>query len=403
MMHFFSTPLRNLRTLSYRMRLGVLGLCYLLCILVFTVSFVFTHDASLFALPVALAAWLFRRRETSIFLCIVILTVALFNTFYMASYIWPRGLLISFLIGSLIFIVVAFFISYLRDMLDATEEARRVSQEAEQQIADANKIQQRLNRSKDQLLLNVSHEMRTPLTEIRGYLDLLQSYDIQLDAETRGTFLTNAISGCEELEGLVNNMLDAMHAGNITPRLDKVIVAQIVQEVLQQFDPRKLQVFSLYTDIPGHLQARADSQYVRRVLRNLLSNAFKYAQPNTPVILTAGLHQAHNGGTYVCIRVQDAGPGIPLEEKNLLFEKFARLERDLYGKTRGTGLGLYISKQLVEVMGGTIWVESSGVAGEGSTFCFTLPYMPPKPIALLNENSTHYIQGSSTIQHGNAV
>ena len=94
------------------------------------------------------------------------------------------------------------------------------------------------------------------------------------------------------------------------------------------------------------------------------------------------MHQAENGGTYVCLRVQDAGPGIPPEEKSLLFEKFARLERDLYGKTRGTGLGLYISKQLVEGMGGTIWVESSGIEGEGSTFCFTLPYMPPKSASL---------------------
>ncbi len=399
-MHFFSTPLRDLRALPYRMRLGVLGLCYLLCTLVFTVSFFYTHDASLFGLPVALVAWLFKRRETSIFLCIIIFTVALFNTFYMASYIWPRSLIISFLIGSLIFIVVAFFISYLRGMLDTTEEARRLAQEAERQIAEANKIQQRLNRSKDQLLLNISHEMRTPLTEIHGYLDLLQSYDTQLDATMRETFVTNAISGCEELEGLVNNVLDAMHAGNITPRLDNVIVAQVVQEVLQQFDPRKLQAFSLYTDIPGHLQARADSQYVRRILRNLLSNAFKYAQPHTPVALTAGLHQASNGGTYICVRVQDAGPGIPLEEKSQLFEKFARLERDLYGKTRGTGLGLYISKQLVEVMGGTIWVESSGIVGEGSTFCFTLPYMSSKPRALLDGNAIQYVQRPSTIQRG---
>ena len=95
-------------------------------------------------------------------------------------------------------------------MPDVTEEARRISQEAEQQIAEANRIQQRLNRSKDQLLLNVSHEMCTPLTEIHGYLDLLQSYNTKLDVKTCKTFLTNAISGCEELEGLVNNVLAAI-------------------------------------------------------------------------------------------------------------------------------------------------------------------------------------------------
>ncbi len=395
MTHFFSTPLRNLRTLSYGMRLSVLSFSYLACVLVFTVSFFYSHDASFFALPVALAAWLFKRRETSICVGIVILTVALFNTFYTPGYAWPRSLIISFLLGSFIFIIVALFISFLRETLDVTEEARRLFQEAEQRISEVNKQQQQLNRFKDQLLMNVSHEMRTPLTEIHGYLDLLQVYDGQLDVKARVTFLANAISGCEELEGLISNVLDAMQAGSITPRLDKILVAQIVQQVLQQFDPRKLQAFSFDTDIPAQLQVRADPQYVRRVLRNLLSNAFKYSQPHTPIALTAGLHQAENGGTYVCIRVQDVGPGIPPQEKSQLFEKFARLERDLYGKTRGTGLGLYISRQLVEVMGGTIWVESSGIVGEGSTFCFTLPYMPPKDVSLLPDVSMQHIASLS--------
>lgn len=78
----------------------------------------------------------------------------------------------------------------------------------------------------------------------------------------------------------------------------------------------------------------------------------------------------------VCLSVQDAGPGIPPEELPLLFEKFVRLKRDLGGLTRGTGLGLYICKCLVEAMEGHIWVESSGRSGEGSRFCITLPCFP---------------------------
>jgi len=197
--------------------------------------------------------------------------------------------------------------------------------------------------------------------------------------------------------------MDAMHAGNITPRLDKIVMAQVVQEVLQQFDPRKLQNFSIYTNISAHLQARADAQYVRRIVRNLLSNAFKYAPPHTAIALSADLHEAANGGSYVCVRVKDAGPGIPPREKSQLFEKFVRLERDLYGATRGTGLGLYISKQLVEVMGGNIWVESSGVAGEGSTFCFTLPYLTPGPVALFDGKDPHQVHIPATVYRGKAV
>jgi signal transduction histidine kinase len=82
----------------------------------------------------------------------------------------------------------------------------------------------------------------------------------------------------------------------------------------------------------------------------------------------------------VCVSVQDAGPGIPPLEASVLFGKFVRLKRDLVGSVRGTGLGLYISKQLVEAMGGNIWVESTGIAGQGSRFSFTLPYVVPDEI-----------------------
>ena len=83
--------------------------------------------------------------------------------------------------------------------------------------------------------------------------------------------------------------------------------------------------------------------------------------------------QGSDGISEVCICVQDAGPGILPEDIPLLFGKFVRLKRDLAGSIRGTGLGLYISKQLVEAMGGSIWVESTGVAGQGSRLYFTLP------------------------------
>jgi len=115
------------------------------------------------------------------------------------------------------------------------------------------------------------------------------------------------------------------------------------------------------------------------VLRNLLSNAFKYTPPRTTVRVIATRFdpaiQCPDGISEACICVQDAGPGIPPEDIPLLFGKFVRLKRDLASSIRGTGLGLYISKQLVEAMGGSIWVESAGVAGQGSRFYFTLPVL----------------------------
>ncbi len=376
-MHFINVRLRFLRDLSYRRRVGVLSLCFLACLLLFLWSFFFfTRDASLFALPVALAAWMFKRRETLVIVGCIIVAVALLNSIMLGSVAWPRNLVVSFFFGSLVFIAEALFISYLREMLDVMEETRRKSQEAEALTAEANKQQQRLNRMKDQLLLNVSHEMRTPLTELQGYLELLQVFQGQLDEGTYTTFVNNAISGCSDLEMMLSNVLEAVNAGNITPRLEKLSIAQVVHDVLQQFDPRKQEAFVIRAEIPENLIVMADQQHVRRVIRNLLSNAFKYSPAHSLIVISSSSYPDANGCTYVCTGVKDTGPGIPPAESEQLFEKFSRLERDLFGTTRGTGLGLYISKQLVESMGGRIWVESSGVPGEGSAFCFTLPLVP---------------------------
>jgi signal transduction histidine kinase len=146
-------------------------------------------------------------------------------------------------------------------------------------------------------------------------------------------------------------------------------------------------------DIPSHLVVRANAQYFRQVLRNLLSNATKYAAHDTPIIVSAALHgalvQRDHPSPEICISVKDFGPGIPPENISSLFGQFVRLQRDISGKVRGTGLGLYVSKQLVEAMGGKIWVESTGVAGEGSTFRFTLPCVPrSRVVAKVTTNHT---------------
>jgi signal transduction histidine kinase len=143
------------------------------------------------------------------------------------------------------------------------------------------------------------------------------------------------------------------------------------------------QAHPLQRAIPEGILVWADQHYVRRVLRNLLSNAFKYTPAETPITIEvtlpeeseAGVRQHTPGQVSIC--VQDAGPDIPPAELPLLFQKFVRLKRNLSGSVRGTGLGLYISKQLVEAMGGRIWAESSGVEGEGTRFCFTLPVFMP--------------------------
>src|SRR5581483_4661890 len=233
--------------------------------------------------------------------------------------------------------------------------------------------QQHLGQLKDQFLINVSHELRTPLTELYGYLELLIMHDGVLDEKKRTTFLKHAISGCEELMLLVNNVLDAidLDKGMRPPRIQLASVAQMVNAVLEQIDPRTLHNYDIQVHIAEGLLVNADPQYARQVLRNLLSNAFKYAPRQTQVVVSATLECTTQEASCreITICVQDQGPGIDPDDIPLLFEKFVRLKRHLSGSIRGTGLGLYISKLLVEAMQGRIWVESSGVAGQGSRFC----------------------------------
>ena len=248
------------------------------------------------------------------------------------------------------------------------------------QIASAYEEQRHLNDLKDQFLLNVNHELRTPLTEINGYLSLLSEYHGQLNEETQATFLSHAVHGCEELLHLVNNVLEAIR-GDVNEKatlLESLSVDRVVREVLDLFEPQKRQQHNLKIAIPEQFTVCADRQYLHRILLNLLSNAFKYSPDGATITLSAQVVQnaaeASEGMLeQICISVQDAGQGIPQEEIPVLFGKFVRLKRDMLGTVRGTGLGLYISKQLVEAMGGHIWVESAGIPGLGSRFCFTLP------------------------------
>lgn len=250
--------------------------------------------------------------------------------------------------------------------------------QAQQQAVVAYEQQRQVNQLKDELLVNLNHELRTPLTVIAGYVELLRTQDQQLDPASRMSFLEAAAQGCDELLTLVTHLLEAaaLSQGTWSLHCQPCAVERIVEEVASSLDPRDRQAHPLQMDLVNQALVLADPQYVRQVVRNLLANALKYTPAQTPILLRSSL-RGDPERQQVCITVQDAGPGIPPAEQPLLFQKFVRLRRDLAGTIPGSGLGLYLCKRLVEAMGGQIWVESSGKAGEGSCFCFTLPVSPP--------------------------
>ncbi len=386
----------SLLTLPSKIRLYIVILSYPVSFILYWFIFPVTHNGTTIVLPTVLAAWMFRARTAILCSLIAFSGVVVLNSLMLSTLLWPSNLTITSLLGFLAAILVGLMISAARYALYQVEASRQRALEAEQQkmlayeqrlnaikaehqMEIAYKQQRYLNQLKDEFILNVNHELRTPLTETYGYLEILKHYRETLDEETQADFLSKALDGCESLIQLVNNVLAATYISSEMkePKQEDFAVAPVVESMLDLLDPQEKQEHCFKVVIPAALTIRADQEYVRRILRNLISNACKYSPAHTLITLDAieEFDATLENETPARIRfcIQDAGPGIPADEIPLLFEKFVRLKRDLSGRERGSGLGLYLCKHLVEAMSGRIWVESSGIDGEGSSFYFTLP------------------------------
>lgn len=228
---------------------------------------------------------------------------------------------------------------------------------------------------KDAFLTTASHELRTPLTIVQGYLELLGEMD-DASPELRCAFLTNARRACDELVLLQANIMDASRIKFDAATLvySSIPLKETCCSVVELFEPLIIQQErQVETDIAAGIRVWADETRLKQVFRNLIANALRYSPDKTPIRIIASIEQEQEMAR-VC--VIDYGSGIPAGKQEAIFDKFVRLERDTLSITRGSGLGLYITRQLVEAMRGTIIVESSGVQGEGSTFSFTLPMHP---------------------------
>ena len=230
--------------------------------------------------------------------------------------------------------------------------------------------QKELDRLKDQFIMTASHELRTPLTAVQGYIELLDQYNASLSAERRASFIANAHRGIDELALMVSNIMDASLVGLDVEqvRLSEVSLSSSVQHILEIMEAITTQENrEIHMDVPSNILVRADDLRLRQVLLNFVNNAIKYSPAGTRIDISAD-----RSGEDVTLQVRDYGLGVLPADQDRLFERFVRLERDMNSPVRGAGLGLYISKRLVEAMGGRIWVESSGKPGEGSIFAFTL-------------------------------
>ena len=230
--------------------------------------------------------------------------------------------------------------------------------------------QKELDRMKDQFITTASHELRTPLTAVRGYIELLGDFGLQLPPEELTMCIEKARHGCDELTLLVENIMNVsrVQVDIENVKLSSVPLAASVTPILEILEAIALQDhYTMQHRIPTDVFVIADDLRLRQVLLNLVGNALKYSPAGSEVEITCDVDDEN-----VTVHIRDHGLGVPLEDQECLFDRFVRLERDMNSPARGTGLGLYISKQLIEAMGGRIWVESTGNPGEGSDFVFTL-------------------------------
>jgi len=260
------------------------------------------------------------------------------------------------------------------------------------ELRDALRRAQESERMKNHFLMVASHELRTPLTAVQGYLELLESFGPTLDDESKRRFLINARRACEELVLLLGNVMDIsrIDQDRVSLNFNSVQVNTAVQLILEILGPILVrEKRTVGVNVSGDLVVWADELRLRQVLLNLVSNALKYTPPSSKIAITAEyveraklqkrLSLAHHqpclvsANCYAVIAVRDWGPGIIQEDQQRLFTKFVRLDSAINSLQRGAGLGLYLCRQLVEAMGGCIWIESTGIAGEGATFALALP------------------------------
>jgi signal transduction histidine kinase len=219
------------------------------------------------------------------------------------------------------------------------------------------------------LISDVAHELRTPLSNIRGYLEAAKDGIVEPDGEWVDTLFDEAM--------LLNRLIDDLQelaqadAGHLHLELAAVDLGQVIRSTVDTLLPISLKLgMELTCEIPADLpNVTADSQRVGQVLRNLINNALDYTPAGGWITI-----QARAEGAFVRVAVMDTGSGIAPEHLPFLFERFFRADPSRSRSTGGSGLGLAIVKQLVQAQGGQVGVES--YPGRGSLFYFTLPSIP---------------------------
>ena len=269
-----------------------------------------------------------------------------------------------------------------RNMAHVLEYAELLSRERDlaRELERARAQAESANQAKSDFLANMSHELRTPLNSIIGFSEILSDLTLGEMNPKQQRYVSNILVSGRHLLQLINDILDLskIEAGRVTLEYGDLDIAKTILEVVDIVRPlaaRKEIILTVQIE-EAMPTLNADRAKFRQVLYNLLSNAIKFTRPQGTVTLTSGLRGEEAAGQAAApsffLEVRDTGIGIKAEDMGRLFGKFEQLDSTYGREQQGTGLGLALTKRLVEMHGGTIWAASEGV-GMGSVFSVLLP------------------------------
>ncbi len=246
----------------------------------------------------------------------------------------------------------------------AKDEAERARETAE-----------KANHAKSEFISNVSHELRTPLNAILGFSKLLLNPRLGPLNDDQHSCVTDVVQSADHLLQVINDLLDLskIEAGKMTLDIGKFLLSQLLEQSLTIVrDKAKAQNLTLTVEVAPEIQEldfiEGDERKIRQVMFNLLSNAVKFTPEGGSITVRARRADDQNA---CLVSVQDTGVGVAPENQERIFQAFEQADLSFARQHQGTGLGLPLTRRIVELHGGRLWLQS--VVGEGSTFCFSLP------------------------------
>ncbi len=260
-------------------------------------------------------------------------------------------------------------LSILEDMYEVHEQLKKTQKKIKQQNVKLKKLDQ----IKSNFLNVTSHELRTPMSAIKGYIQMMMEQTLGNISEEQRNALNIVLRNIDRLDHLIQDILDISRLESGTLKLvpEKTNVKTMVEETVETMQSSAdLKHITINAELEDKIpEITVDKERIQQVIINIISNAIKFSSDGSIIDV-----RSKEDKDFVLVEIQDFGRGIPKDKQKKIFETFFQVDSGMDRKFGGAGLGLAISRGIILAHGGEIWVES--IVGKGSTFYFAMPIKP---------------------------